>query len=87
MVGAGTAEVDCRDRDAESAAASAAVAWVCRQRGTFSPKNTTSGLMMPSQRGQLGTSNKLKSRPSRSASPSGASGACRPVQPALRSSR
>ena len=46
-----------------------------RSRGTFSPKNTTSGLSTPPQCGQVGTTKVEKSTPSRSASPSGASAA------------
>ena len=54
-----------------------------RSRGTFSPKNTTSGLSTPPQRRQDGTAKEEKSAPSRSASPSGASVASRSSQPAF----
>ena len=42
-----------------------------RSRGTFSPKNTTSGLSTPPQRRHGGMTKDEKSAPSRSASPSG----------------
>ena len=52
-----------------------------RSRGTFSPKNTTSGLSTPPQRRQDGTAKDEKSALSRSASPSGASVAVQ-IEPA-----
>src|SRR5579872_5970818 len=54
-----------------------------RPRGTVSPKKTTSGLRTPPQRRHDGGSNEEKSAPSRSASPSGASAAASPSQPAF----
>src|SRR6202035_1974372 len=54
-----------------------------RSRGTFSPKNTTSGLSTPPQRRQDGAAKREKAAFSRSASPSGASAASSPSQSAL----
>jgi hypothetical protein len=52
--------------------------------GTLSPKNTTSGFMVPPQDGQLGTTKPEKSLWSSSASPSGKAAASKSAQAALR---